>query len=278
MSVNKEISNTLMKDTPEVPLKIKIKDNAIKSKHISDNAITTRHISNNSITYEKLDQNIYDTLMSVDINKFNDKLNLELTKIWKRMSEIVASNYLDYKVNVNVTNISRTGETTLSVTMDATDAANDFSEATIYCNDIVMGTTTNVPRYSLTFTTSSPTNELKTKGIILNNDIVKVRTINDYVPFYVGAGSSYKDVMRAEFHKPIIATLEGNHNVVIEHNGDRIYIIIPLYKENEFRRADMNGFEIPFSKTIMGDYIVYTSINTYTMGTYNIDISINSVE
>jgi hypothetical protein len=94
----------------------------------------------------------------------------------------------------------------------------------------------------------------------------------------VGAGSIYKDVMRAEFHKPIIATLEGNHNVVIEHNGDRIYIIIPLYKENEFRRADMNGFEIPFSKTIMGDYIVYTSINTYTMGTYNIDISINSVE
>ena len=107
-------------------------------------------------------------------------------------------------------------------------------------------------------------NSLKGFGVEINYSTMKEFNNNDY--FYIGAGITYQDALD---NKRYLTTT--SYDVVFNQN-DRLFIIAPY----EIVRADMNGFEIPFSKQHVqinnSDYIVYTSLNRYIQGTYNIDI------
>jgi hypothetical protein len=69
------------------------------------------------------------------------------------------------------------------------------------------------------------------------------------------------------------------------NQGERLFIIIPTYLRDtiirtnilgeEIASVDMNGFEIPFDESTVDTLTVFTSKNTYTQGTYNIDVTNN---
>lgn len=94
--------------------------------------------------------------------------------------------------------------------------------------------------------------------------------------FYIGAGSTYSDVLDDSHDVSVKKSMKTNVNVTAAA-GDHIIIVIESSLAEYFYRADINGVEIPFTKTevtVSGvDYDVYTSDDTYTAGTYNIDIN-----
>ena len=110
----------------------------------------------------------------------------------------------------------------------------------------------------------------------MGKTITKETQVQKLVPFFMGSGQNYEDVMNVECQKQLDGTVEGDYDVTISHDNDYMFIIIPISHKNEFRRADMNGYEIPMTSTVMTDYVVYKSQNTYQAGTYNIDIDINT--
>ena len=94
--------------------------------------------------------------------------------------------------------------------------------------------------------------------------------------FYIGAGSAYTDVLDNAHMKPVSKSMKISTNVTCA-NGDNIILVILSSFRDNFFRADMNGFEIPFTEstqTVDGvQYNILVSENTYQADTYNIDIN-----
>jgi hypothetical protein len=122
------------------------------------------------------------------------------------------------------------------------------------------------------------TSIIKVVGTILGKEIVKTALVINEIPFFMGGGMQYQDIMNEECRKELEGSLEGEYDLTVKNNGEYIFIIIPASRKEEFRRAklDMNGFEIPLEETETSEYIICKTLNTYKAGTYNIDIDINS--
>ena len=113
------------------------------------------------------------------------------------------------------------------------------------------------------------------KAKIMGIEYTETREITRYEEFFLGGGATYEDVMDAEHSIPTECGLRGNYDVAVGE-GQHIIIVLGASMADGFMRADMNGFEIPFSiETVTvrdNEYKVFTSSNTYHAGTYNIDI------
>ena len=82
--------------------------------------------------------------------------------------------------------------------------------------------------------------------------------------------------MDIEHNVSTLNSISGSINLVVPEDS-HIYVVVIESLRSGFRRMDMNGIEIPFSETTVNiegnTYHVLTSINTYSAGTYNIDIN-----
>ena len=56
---------------------------------------------------------------------------------------------------------------------------------------------------------------------------------------------------------------------------ERLQDMLSCILGEEIASVDMNGFEIPFDESTVDTLTVFTSKNTYTQGTYNIDVTNN---
>ena len=114
--------------------------------------------------------------------------------------------------------------------------------------------------------------EAKIMGVWYNRQSI----ITHYNSFWLGAGTSYTDIMDVEHVIPITNGMRGAYNVNV-NDGDNLFIIIGNSLAQGFIRADMNSIEIPFVESTIEieneTYKVYTSVNTYNAGIYNIDIN-----
>lgn len=106
--------------------------------------------------------------------------------------------------------------------------------------------------------------------------MVGCKTDENKAKFWLGAGTSYLDIMNSAHEIPIKSNMRGAYDISVSE-GDYIILVIYESLRKYFIRADMNGFEIPFSESTIsiGDYTysVFISENTYEAGTYNIDIN-----
>ena len=188
---------------------------------------------------------------------------------------------MDFKLTVQPTFIAKEGSGAVTVTADCSDAISDFDSIKLYVNDILKAESHDVSVYTQTL--SLEENEvytIKAVGVVFGKIITKERQVTKVLPFFMGSGQTYQEVMVPECQKELVGTLEGDYDVIIKNTGEYMFIIIPISHKDEFRRADMNGLglkvEIPMQATETVDYVVYKSLNTYQAGTYNIDIDINS--
>ena len=99
------------------------------------------------------------------------------------------------------------------------------------------------------------------------------------IPFYVGAGITYTDVIDDEDCKyDGVGDIARSYQITAESNDDYFYII---YRSDRILgRVTMNGFDIPMDSlsliTINNiSYFVYVSSNKYAAGTYFINIGNN---
>lgn len=104
----------------------------------------------------------------------------------------------------------------------------------------------------------------------------KEQAINRVTSFYIGGGNNAADIINSEHRKDIQGGMTGYYDVNLADN-DHLLIVMDATYENEFERADLNGFEIPFIKTYTTisdiSYVVYKTNSSYIEGIYRIFIN-----
>lgn len=266
---------------------------------IVNSAITTEKIKDKAVTPEKLSDDVkpfiteelYKMIESLQVggvalsNFLGNREDIGITqmaltemihRIWRAIGGITGIDYLDFRMTIEPSQTFVSESTTVTVTADSTNSFSFFNSIKIYANDILISEAENVSVHSIEYTVSDNTT-FKCVGVMAGETYSKEKKVYKEVPFFMGSGTVYTDIINEECRKPLDGTLEGNYDITVKNTGEYIFIIIPISKKDEFRRADMNGYEIPFAApSVMQDYVVYKSLNTYQAGTYNIDIDINS--
>lgn len=96
------------------------------------------------------------------------------------------------------------------------------------------------------------------------------------VTFWIGGGSEASDIMDDSHKVQTDISMKKSVNVVCEAD-DNIIVVMGSDIAKYFVRIDLNGYEIPMTETTETidekTYKVLTSVNTYSAGTYNIDIN-----
>jgi hypothetical protein len=113
------------------------------------------------------------------------------------------------------------------------------------------------------------------KAKIMGIEYIRQQIITRYNEFYIGAGSTYADVMDSAHARQLNGTMRHNYDVTFDE-GDKLVIVMGASLRDGFIRADLNGAEIEFTEqTVLIDgkqYVVLTS-EAWSAGDYNIDIN-----
>ena len=161
------------------------------------------------------------------------------------------------------------------VTADCTGSITPFDYIKIYVEGDLKAEAEDVYVFSPTVVLNT-SSMIQAVGSIAGKVITKEVRVVKEVPFFMGSGNVYTDVMNVSCQKELDGSIEGSYDVVVKNNNEYIFIIIPITSKDKYRRADMNGYEIPVTKTEMPEFVIYKSQNRYNAGTYNVDIDINS--
>lgn len=292
----------------------KLANNAVSERNMQPGSVGSRAIKPKSVTSDKLGDDVqssivfpvtntldekyanitnelYDMVRSLQVggvalsSQFGDRTDIGITqksltiafgKILDILGDILGKDFMDYKFSVNPTTAYAEGEVIVTVIADSSLAIGNFDSIKIYVNDELKAESSNITRYVAPISISESA-EIKCVGVIMGKTIIKRASVFKETPFFMGSGMDYQDAMVPENHKELVGTLEGDYDTTVGNDGEHIFIIIPISRKDEFRRADMNDVEIPFETPVeMNDFVVYKSLNVYQAGTYNIDININS--
>lgn len=192
-----------------------------------------------------------------------------VNNIWNKFGEISGE---DYKgISLQVTPEYFFGNSTNVHIIAYLDGIyGKFEKLQIYLDENLIAETQNVNSFEYDISINK-TSVLKCKAKILGIEYTATKTIYNYNAFWMGAGSTYEDVITPQ---NVVNLDQKKDYDVVFNEGDNLIIVT----EGSFIRADMNGMEILFNSpeniTIDGkDYKVYKSKNTYIQGTYNIDIN-----
>lgn len=210
-----------------------------------------------------------------DIGISQKTLTKALGAFWREMERITERTYMDFTLSVVPVTTFSEHDVSVEITANCSASISDFDRIQLYVDDVLVAESSDVEIFMKTVTIST-TSVVKAVGVILGKSITKTSTVVKEIPFFIGSGNVYTDVMNTDCLKHLDGTIEGNYDMTVHTTGQYIFIIIPISQRSLFRRADMNGYEISMAQTVMQDYVIWQSLNTYQAGEYNIDIDINS--
>lgn len=286
----------------------KIAKDAVTTSKIMDKSVTPNKLSDDvqseliypAVTaiasldqkYINITNELYNMIESLQVggvalsNHFGNREDIGITQktitkaiqnIWIELSEITGKPYItDFSFTISPELVYAESAKPVTVTVDAADAVNDFDYLRIYVDDELVAEEIGIRTFTRILMLEKSA-IIKAEGMILGMVNIKEKEFVMHCPFYMGSGSTYTDVLIDANLKPLGGTLEGDYDVVVQKTNDYIFIIIPKSRKSEFRRADMNGYELPLALNYENsDFVVYKSLNRYMEGTYNIDIDINT--
>ena len=212
-----------------------------------------------------------------DIGISQKTLTKALGKFWDEMSTITGKTYMDFTLTVVPTTTYSETSVAITIKADCSDSISNFDSIKLYIDNVLIGESSDLEVYTKAYTIHK-TSMVKAVGVILGKTITKEQQVVKEIPFFMGSGQNYQDVMNEKCRKQLVGTLEGDYDVQINNTGDYLFVIIPNSKKEEFRRCtmDMSGIEFQFTEEEHSRFLVCKSVNTYQAGTYNIDIDINS--
>lgn len=113
------------------------------------------------------------------------------------------------------------------------------------------------------------------KAKIMGIEHTRQQIVTRYNEFYIGAGSTYADIMDSAHARQLNGTMRHAFDVTFGE-GDKLIIMMGASLRDGFIRADLNGAEIELTEeTVTIDdkqYVVLTS-EAWSAGDYNIDIN-----
>ena len=252
--------------------------------------------------FTNITEELYDMIASLQVggialsNQFGDRTDIGITQkaltrmfgaIWDKIAEYhPGQDFFDFTLTVNPMYIfNEIVEDQVNVVADCSQAISNFDSIRVYVDDELepRAESSDVSHFETTVIITK-TSTIRVVGTILGRVIEKTQTIINEIPFFMGGGAGYQEIVTEEYRKELVGTLEGDYDLVVKEDGQHMFIIIPASKKGDFRRAnmktpDMGGFEIPLDLIFENqDYVVYKSKaeQGYLAGTYNIDININS--
>jgi hypothetical protein len=276
----KHIGESQMKDKPIKPLGFKLKDKSVKKDHLSDEVLHELEKINDL-------QNQIDSLETSGIaisNLFGDDEHIGISqktltdafnKIWSKIDEMTGEHNTGISLVISPEYFVGESGADVHVTASSQGTGGKFDAIALYLNGELIISQENVETLEYDFHIDE-TSTLKCVAKILGVPYTEERNITHYHAFWLGGGSTASDVMIQADLIPITHGMKGSYNVSLSQ-GDHIIIVVDSTLREGLRRADMSGFEIPFSETTQTidgiEYKVFTSLNTYNAGTYNIDIN-----
>lgn len=198
-----------------------------------------------------------------------------INKIYEILEDITGNVY--HGINMVVTPEYFIGEdgATVNITANTTETNGIFEFIEFYINGALIARGENVDYFTYN-TTINETSVVKCVAKILGVEYTREKLITHYNSFWLGAGSTYSDIMDVEHVIPITNGMRGAYDVDVTQ-GQHIIIIVGESLAGGFLRADLNSVEINFTEstvTVDGkNYKVFTSDEAYSAGTYNIDIN-----
>lgn len=198
-----------------------------------------------------------------------------INRIWEKFEDLTGE--VSRGISMIVTPTFYTGDAgcDVHVTVQTVDASGIFEHIAFYVNNELVHEADDVD-YLEFDTEITDTSVVKCVAQILGVEYMQQKVITRYESFWVGAGATYADVMDSGHIVPLRRHMRGVCDVTAE-DGDHIIVVMAENIREGFIRADINGIEIPFNESTVnvdGDaYSVFTSVETYSVGTYNIDIN-----
>lgn len=197
-----------------------------------------------------------------------------INKIWEVLENITGESLQG--IDMTVTPSYFISESGCNVHINASTVTTNgiFEHIAFYVNGELIVEDENVDYLDFD-TYIKETSVIKCVAKIMGIEYTRQEVVTHYNSFWLGAGTSYEDIMDVEHVIPITNGIRGSYDVNVEQ-GDHIIVIIGESLKEGFIRADINSVEIPFTESTVtvdgNNYKVFTSVNTYVEGTYNIDI------
>lgn len=195
--------------------------------------------------------------------------------IWNKLSDMTGE--VLNGISLTVTPSYYIGEDgcTVNITADSSGALGKFEHIAFYANNELIGEDHNVTFYQNTVVITGTT-QIRCVATIASIEYEQTKTITHYSSFWLGAGMSYSDVMTNENLIPIADYMRGAYDRTVDE-GDHIIVVVGESLAQGFIRADINGIEIQMAESSVvvdgNNYKVFTSVDTYNAGVYNIDIN-----
>lgn len=276
----------------------KIKDGAVTRNKLADYCVSSQKLGNKSVTKDKIspdaidyiNKDLQDQIDSIQIggwaisNEFGSNTHIGISqktltaafnRLWSKLEDITGEALQG--INMLVTPdyfISETGAD-VHITANTVETNGIFEHIAFYGNGTLIAEADNVDYFEFDHHIDETT-VIECVAKIMGIEYTRQHIVTHYNSFWLGAGSSYNDIMNVSHVIPITNGMRGAYDVSVAA-GQHIIVVVGDSLKAGFIRADMNGFEIPFTETsIVKDnvtYRVFTSVNTYNAGTYNIDIN-----
>ena len=285
----KYFSESMLRDKPNRRLALQIAPNAVTADKIAPYAVTPDKLHPDTIK-------IWDDIAkgaemggvallqgfgnSIYFGVSQKVLTEAFNKIWAKIEDITGESLLGFQMAVTPEYYIGEEGCNVHVTATTVDTVGVFEEIRFLINGIQVWPATEEEGKDVSYaefdTEISETSVVECDAKILGIPYSKQAIITHYSSFWLGAGSTYIDVMKNSNLRPITNGMRGAYNIDLA-SGQKIIIVLGTSLREGFIRADINGVEIAFvetTQTVGGNtYKVLTSENTYQAGTYNIDIN-----
>lgn len=290
MSQNKEKSigvAQMQEGQPRNRYRFVLKENSVGTKHLQKECVTAELLSPSFIEEltktltEKVASNINSrfvkdyfgngTSVTVSQKLLTDTVNSIYDQIREIKGEPSAGFYL------TVTPSYFVGDKGQDIHIEAVSTSNVFEKVALYADDeLIAGTEAKNVYKQECNTHINDTTTIKCVATVLGVEYTLQKTVSKYTSFWLGAGNAYEDIMNVEHLVSIGSAFRGSYEVTCKE-GEHLVIILGDTLKRDFIRADLNGFEIPFTttKVVVDDntYWVLLSDNIYREGTYTININ-----
>lgn len=292
MSTEKYIGEAQIKGSLKNRFRLMIAPEAIKNEHIADKQITPEKLSPR-VAQEVVRPLYYDLQNQIDAaeiggiavsNQFGENNHISISqkaltdafnKVWAKIEDITGESLLGFQMAVTPEYYIGEEGCNIHVTATTVDTVGVFEQLDFYINGQLINHGENVD-YMEFDTEITETSVVTCVAKILGVEYQRQAIITHYSSFWMGAGSTYTDVMKNSNLRPTTNGMRGAYNIDLA-GGQKIIIVLGESLREGFIRADINGVEIAFvetTQTVDGNtYKVLTSENTYQAGTYNIDIN-----
>lgn len=230
----------------------------------------------------------YGTVVSNDLGKDEFKavsqktLTDALNKIWNKLDSITGE--VTQGINMRITPPYFIGNKVVNVDVEAIGTNAKFEHIAFYANDTIIDEASDVRTFNTSFKVRETT-EVKCVATIMGIEYEETKTITKYNGFFILAGdfeSTTETLETIDQNVDQYITTINNNNLegyytVQCQQGDRIIIMLDASLARDFIRADFNGVVIEFNQELVNfrdeNYVMFTSVNTFTAGTYNIYIN-----